>query len=326
MNAGLLASVASPLLADLSSFWFPPARSTTAGEVDGLFNLILWVCVVFFAIITGALILFLIRYVSRPGHGPQPSPDHSNALEAFWSLVPSAIVCVIFFLGFTIYLDMRTPPDDAYEIQVNARKWSWAFTYPNGHVDSDLHVPAGRPVRLVMSSSDVIHSLFVPAFRVKMDCVPGRYTTTWFEATEPGEYHLFCTEYCGTGHSTMNAQVVAHPAGEFEKWLADAGNFLEKMTPVEAGELLYKRRGCAQCHSSDGSAKVGPTFQGVYGTQQNMASGESIAVDENYLRESILEPQAKVRAGYKPVMPTYQGQLKDAEIDALIAYIKSLSQ
>jgi cytochrome c oxidase subunit 2 len=179
-----------------------------------------------------------------------------------------------------------------------------------------------------MSSSDVIHSLYVPSFRLKMDVVPGRYSTTWFNALNPGakeaEYNLFCAEYCGDQHSTMTAKVVVHPAGEFEKWLEDASNFLDRMTPEEGGELLYQKRGSIQCHSVDGSAKTGPSFKGTYGTEQSLTNGDKVTIDENYIRESIIDPMAKVRAGYKPVMPPYGSQLKDEEINAIIAYIKSL--
>ncbi len=304
---------------------FPAPRSTTAGAVDDLFYFILSISIVFFAIIVVAMFGFVWKYRQRPGVPAQPSPAHNNLLEIVWSVIPAILVGVIFFWGFVTFLDMRLPPDNSYEIQVTAKKWSWSFTYPNGHIDNNLHVPVDRPVRLVMSSDDVIHSLYIPAFRLKRDVIPGRYGTTWFEAHTPGDYTLFCTEYCGTQHSTMLARVVVHRSGEFEGWLENAANLLNTMTPVEAGEVLYTRRGCVQCHSIDGSAKVGPSFKNAYGTQQEMEDGEQVLVDENYLRESILEPQAKVRAGYKPVMPTYQGQLKDEEILALIAYIKSLS-
>ncbi len=304
---------------------FPDAISTTARDVDQLFWFILVVSLVFFGIIVGAMAWFLFRYRERPGHRAQPSASHNSLLEVAWSIIPGIFVGGIFLWGFVSYLDIRQPPDGSYEIQVVAKKWNWSFIYPNGHVDNNLHVPVDRPVRLVMSSDDVIHSLYVPAFRLKMDLVPGRYSTTWFEASHTGEYVLFCAEYCGTQHSQMLARVVVHASGEFDRWLENAANFLERMTPAEAGEVLYQRRGCAQCHSNDGSAKVGPSFRDVFGSQQGLADGSSIRVDENYLRESILEPQAKVRAGYKPVMPTYQGQLKDEEIAALIAYIKSLA-
>ena len=316
---------ATQLFAKAGSSLFPAPTSTTAGDVDDLFYFILAVSIAFFAIIVVAMALFVIKYRHRDDLEIQPSPSHNNALEVFWTVIPAIVVGIIFFWGFIDFMDMRQAPDNAYEIQVTAKKWSWAFTYPNGHVDNDLHVPVDRPVKLVMSSDDVIHSLYIPAFRLKMDLIPGKYTNTWFEPNTPGDYTLFCAEYCGTQHSTMLARVVVHPSGEFETWLEEAANMLSRMTPVEAGEILYTRRGCVQCHSIDGSAKVGPTFSKVFGTQQSMADGSTVTVDENYIRESILEPQAKIRAGYKPVMPTYQGQLKDEEIGALIAYIKSLS-
>ncbi len=314
------------ILLDGSSSLFPAPRSTTAGQVDDLFYFIMVVCAFFMAIIVGVMALFLVKYRARPDAVIQSSPSHSNVLEVAWTVVPGLIVAAIFFWGFLTYLDMRQPPDDSYEVQVTAKKWSWSFTYPNGHVDNNLHVSVDRPIRLVMSSDDVIHSLYIPAFRLKMDVIPGRYTTTWFESTVPGEYTLFCAEYCGTQHSKMLAKVIVHAPGEFEKWLVNAANFLETVTPVEAGEILYQRRGCIQCHSIDGSAKSGPSFQGTFGTEQIVNDGASIVVDENYIRESILEPQAKIRSGYKPVMPTYQGQLKDEEIAALITFIKSLRE
>ncbi len=313
-----------PLAASSGSL-FPKPTSTTAGDVDELFYFILAISVVFFAIIVGAMFVFIVKYRQRDDLEIQPSPDHNNVLEIVWTVIPGLLVGVIFFWGFISYLDMRQAPDNSYEIQVTAKKWSWSFTYPNGHVDNKLHVPIDRPVKLVMSSDDVIHSLYIPAFRLKMDLIPGRYSTTWFEAHTAGDYTLFCAEYCGTQHSTMLAKVVVHPSGEFDTWLDNAANLLKTMTPVEAGEILYTRRGCVQCHSIDGAAKVGPTFLNVFGTQQPLTDGSMVEVDENYIRESILEPQAKIRAGYKPVMPTYQGQLKDEEIAALIAYIKSLS-
>ena len=312
------------LLASSDSLWFPAPSSTTAAGVDRLFYFILAICLIFFVLIMGVMIAFVLRFRRQSGREIEASPSHNNWLEVAWSVVPAILVAVIFMWGFVGYLDARTPPDDAYEIQVVAKKWSWAFIYPNGHVDNNLHVPVDRPISLVMSSDDVIHSLYVPAFRIKMDLVPGRYSKIWFEATDVGEFDLFCAEYCGTGHSLMNAAVVVHASGEFETWLDKAANFLEEMNPVEGGKLLYTRRGCVQCHSLDGSAKAGPSFKGVFGTQQRMKSGEDVLVDENYIRKSILEPQAKVRAGYRPVMPTYKGQLKDEEISALVQFIKSV--
>jgi len=308
------------------SFWMPPQVSTFASSVDWLFMVILGISIVFFVLIVALMLIFVIRYRHREGHEPEASPSHNLPLEVVWTAIPVVIVMVIFYLGFISYLDMATPPANAYEVRVEGQKWKWTFTYPNGYVDENLHVPVDRPIRLVMSSADVIHSLYVPAFRIKRDVVPGRYSKEWFQATTPGEYEIFCAEYCGTGHSDMLSHVIVHPPGEFEQWLEKASNFLDTMTPVEAGRKLYQVRGCQQCHSVDGTAKVGPSFKGIFGEPQALSDGSKVVVDENYIRESILEPQAKVVAGFEPVMPTYQGRLKDAEIDALIQYIKSLEK
>jgi cytochrome c oxidase subunit 2 len=310
------------------SLFFPQRGSTGAEGVDQIFYFILIISIIFFVLIVSVMVLFVFRYRRVEGRSTEKTPSHSNALEAVWTIIPVILVAIIFTWGFVGYMDTRQAPDNSYEIKVYAKKWTWSFGYPNGYIDENLHVPADTPIRLVMSSSDVIHSLYVPAFRLKMDVVPKRYSTTWFNAVDPGseaaEYDLLCAEYCGDQHSTMMAKVVVHPPGEFEKWLEDASNFLDRMSPEEGGELLYQRRGCIQCHSIDGSAKTGPSFRGTFGTQQALASGDMITVDENYIRESIVDPMAKVRAGYKPVMPTYRDQLKDEEIDALIAFIKSL--
>ncbi len=309
---------------DGSSFWMPPQVSTVAHGVDWLFHFILAVSVFFFLLIVVLMVVFVIRYRRREGREAEASPTHNTALELTWTVIPVVIVVVIFFFGFKGFLDMSTPPRNAYEILVDGQKWNWTFTYPNGYSDANLHVPVARPVRLVMTSADVIHSLYVPAFRIKADVVPGRYSKAWFEATAPGTYELFCAEYCGTSHSDMIAQVVVHPAGEFESWLEQASNFLETMTPVEAGRKLFLVRGCQQCHSVDGTAKTGPSLLGVFGHSQGLADGSMVVADENYIRESILEPMARVVAGYEPVMPTYQGRIKDDEITAIIEYLKSL--
>jgi cytochrome c oxidase subunit II len=324
-HASLAPLLALPLAQSSGgNFFFPEGASAVSESVDTVFFFILWVSIFFFAIIVGVMTYFLLKYRHRPGVEAVKTATHSNFLEILWSVIPTIIVGVIFVWGFVAYIDMRQPPDDAYEIRVVAKKWNWEFVYPNGHREPNLHVPVHRPVQLVMSSEDVIHSLFIPAFRLKMDVVPGRYTKTWFEARRVGEYTLFCAEYCGEQHSKMLAQVVVHPSGEFEKWLADAANFLERVTPEEGGRIVYERKGCVQCHSVDGSAKSGPTFKGAFGEEHEMADGRRIPVDENYIRKSILEPQADIRAGFKPVMPTYAGQIRDEEIDALIAFIKSL--
>ena len=326
--SGLLSPGNWPLLAQASgSFWLPGQESTVAPEMDRVFYLILIVCTVFFALVVGLMGLFIVRYRRRPGGVAAATASHNTVLEVTWTVIPLGIVAVIFWQGFQAYMDMRTAPAGCYEIRVTGQQWSWLFAYPNGHVDENLHVPVDEPVRLTMTSKDVIHSLWIPDFRVKMDLVPGRYTSTWFRAVRPGTYNLLCAEYCGDQHSNMLSSVVVHPAGEFEKWLKDAANYTKNLPPVEAGKLLYQRHGCSQCHSIDAAAAGnGPTFKGIFGQTHVMADGSSVLVDENYIRESILEPQAKIRAGFQPIMSTYQGQLSDDDIANLIALIKSLSQ
>ena len=302
----------------------PAPGSTVAGEVDWLFYLLLWISLGFFALIVGLMLLFLIRYRRRKGRQAEPSPSHNMALELTWSVIPLILVIVIFYIGFQSFINMVTPPANAYEIYVTGQKWNWLFEYPNGYIDGNLHVPVSTPVKLILTSEDVIHSLFIPAFRVKKDAVPGRYNKTWFEAIQPGEYVVLCAEYCGTSHSDMIATCIVHETGEFEKWLEDASNFLDRVSPAEGGRILYKGRGCAQCHSVDGTAGIGPSFKGIFGKSHVLRDGDSVIADENYIRESILEPQAKIVAGYEPVMPTYQGRLKDREVTAIIEYIKTL--
>ncbi len=306
------------------SFWLPPPDSTTAEIVDRLFYFILAVAAFFFLLIVVLMVLFVVLFRRRPGVGPAGAPSHNAVLEVVWSVIPVAIVMTIFFMGFTGYMEMRTSPREAYEIHVLARKWEWRFDYPNGAWAGDLHVPVDQPVRLVMTSDDVIHSLFIPAFRVKMDLVPGRYTQTWFHARRPGQYQLYCTEYCGTGHSDMLAKVVVHEPGTFQAWLEETRTTQENLSPAEKGEMLYRKSGCGSCHSIDGTPMVGPTLKGVFGQQHRFTDGSSGRVDENYIRQSIMEPGAEIREGYSNQMPTYRGRLKDREITVIIEFIKSL--
>lgn len=306
------------------SFWLPPPDSTTAGSVDGLFYFLLWLSAFFFTLIVGLMVLFVIRYRRRPGEGPKGTASHSTLLEVVWTSIPVVLVVIIFYWGFIGYIDMRLPPRDAYEINVVAQKWQWMFKYSNGHVDTDLHVPVDQPVQLVMRSKDVIHSLSIPDFRVKMDIVPGRYTKTWFNARNPGQHLLVCTEYCGTGHSDMTASVFVHKSGEFDLWLENAALFAADMSPADRGQLLWRRHGCQGCHSEDGTAKTGPSFKGIWGEEHELVRGSPVTVDEDYVRESVLDPSAKVRKGYKDQMNSYKGSLSDDEIHDLIEFIKSL--
>lgn len=312
------------LLAQTGSFWLPPPESTTADVVDNVLKLVFYISAFFFLLIVALMAVFIIKYRRRSEDQEVSAVSHNTPLEVAWSVIPGILVVVIFYYGFVGYLDLRTAPSDAYEVRVSAQKWSWVFTYPNGYVSDKLHVPADRPVRLTMTSQDVIHSLFVPAFRIKMDVVPGRYTVTWFRARRPGEYDLYCAEYCGTQHSAMLSKVVVHEAGTFDEWLEEESNLLARMSPAEAGEVLFRRHGCAGCHSVDGTARQGPTLKGVWGQQHTFTNAPPATVDDNYIRESIMDPMAKIRQGYQPVMPTFKGRLKDDEITALIEYIKTL--
>jgi cytochrome c oxidase subunit II len=233
------------------------------------------------------------------------------------------VLLLMFAWGFQGFVDLRTTPKDAYEIHVTGQKWKWLFEYPNGYSDDVLHVPVGRKVRTLMTSVDVVHSFGLPAFRTKEDVVPGRYTELWFNATSPGEYPVFCDQYCGTGHSAMITKVVAHEQADFDKWLAAAVEKMDSMPPIELGEKMYNQQGCAGCHSLDGSTKTGPSWKGLFGKMEPMSDGSTVMADENYLKESMMEPQAKMVKGFPPAMPTFKGKLSDKKIAGLIAFIQA---
>jgi cytochrome c oxidase subunit II len=309
--------------AQTGGFWLP--ESAAADPVtDRVFYLILVICSLLFLLVVGLMALFVACYRRRSGRFAQKTASHNTPLEVTWSVIPVMIVAVIFYQGFVAYMKMQTAPPGCYDLRVSARQWAWQFIYPNGHVDENLHVPAGEPVRLTMTSEDVIHGLWIPALRVKMDVVPGRYTSVWFQADKPGAYDLLCTEFCGDEHSNMLATLEVQPREDYDAWLKNAANYLKTLPPAEAGKMLYKRRGCAQCHSLDDTAGTGPSFKGIYGKSVKMSDGSSVLVDDNYIRQSILEPQAKVVSGYQPVMSTYKGLVSDDDISALIEFIKSL--
>ncbi len=313
----------------INDFILPPAKSTVAADHDFLFWFVhLASFLLTFGIIV-SLIYFLIKYRRKSEDDVTPVITHNNKLEVTWSVIPLIMALITFGWGFQTFLKQTTPPDDAYEISLTAQMWMWQFQYENGARSAgELHVPANRPIKLVMSSRDVIHSFFVPDFRIKQDIVPNRYTIAWFNAIEPGESIIFCTEYCGAGHSDMLGKVIVHEPEEFEEWLAaNAGGGGEKpsdLPPAEWGAQLAQENACMTCHSADGSQTVGPTWQGLFESNVTLTDGSTVTADENYLRESILEPNAKTVAGFPPVMPTYQGQLNDEQIDAIIEYIKTL--
>jgi cytochrome c oxidase subunit 2 len=321
----VLATGVWPVLAQSgSTFWMPQELSAHASQVDWIFYYIFYVSLFFFLLVVGLMTFFVIRFRRRSAdQQAPPSPSHNTPLEVLWTAIPIVLVGTIFVLGFEGYMDLAVMPLNAYEIKVTGQKWKWQFEYATGYVDEDLHVPVDRKIQLTMTSTDVIHSLFIPALRIKRDVVPGRYSKIWFQARTPGEYLLVCAQYCGTGHSEMAAHLIVHPRGEFEQWLQKASNFLATEPPAEAGRRLYRIRGCQQCHSIDGSAGIGPTFQNLFGHETVFVDGSRHVVDENYIRNCILNPTSVRLPGFEQVMPRIQ--VTDAQIDALIAFIKTLS-
>jgi len=306
------------------TIFMPPESSTIAGEVDAAFYFIYWASIVLFAIVVGFAALFVLKY-RRKKRELTSGVAHNTKLEVAWTLIPTILIVIVFVMGFKGFIKMNVIPKDALEIKVTGQKWFWTFDYPEGvNTVNELVVPVDKAVALTMSSQDVIHSFFVPNFRIKMDVLPNRYSMTWFEATRPGVYDLFCTEFCGKGHSEMIGKVRVVNDREYEEWLEEAAFGGEGMSLEDYGAKLYVSKACVTCHSIDGRIGTGPTFAKVYGHSVRLADGREVMADENYIRKSILEPASEVVAGFQSVMPTYQGILKDREIDALVAFIKSL--
>jgi cytochrome c oxidase subunit 2 len=303
---------------------FPEAASTFAPATDHLLFFLLGVSGFFALLVAGLILYFMIRYRRRPGGDHAPETHGSLALEATWTGIPLAVAMVIFFWGASLYATIERPPDGALRVNVVGKQWMWKLQHMSGRREiNELHMPVGRPVELTMTSEDVIHSFYVPEFRVKQDAVPGRYTTLWFQATRAGEYHLFCAEYCGTLHSGMIGRIVVMEPAAFEAWLGGTTPG-EANVPVEvAGEAVFRAQGCGTCHRADGSGQ-GPALQGLFGRTVALDGGGSVVADEGYVRESILNPQAKIVAGYKPVMPTFQGLVSEEDVMRLVAYVKSL--
>jgi len=299
---------------------FPTQASTQAGQVDALYFFLVAVTAFFSLLIAALIVFFSIRY--RHERHPVPHQiEGSTALELTWTLIPLGIAMVIFVWGAAVYFYQTRPPRGAMEIYAIGKQWMWKFQHVEGQREiNQLHVPVGRDVKMVMTSQDVIHSFFVPAFRVKADVLPGRYTQTWFRATTPGRYHLFCTEYCGTQHSGMIGEVVVMEPAAYEAWLAGGSG---EGSLASNGQKLFQELGCATCHRSDTQGR-GPNLVGVFGKQVLLEDGRTVGADETYVRESILNPAAKIVSGFKPIMPTFEGQVSEEGLVALVAYIKTL--
>lgn len=332
-----------------ATIWMPPQASTVAPGVDWLFYFITYIALFFFALIIGLMGWFCWKYRRREG-GPPPSKiTHNTPLELAWSILPSILLVFMFWYGFVGYLDARTPPVNAFEVKVHAMQWAWSFEYPAGITSDELHLPLDRPVQFIMDSADVLHSFFIPAFRTKFDVVPGRITKVWVTPTRTGEFNLLCAEYCGTKHSDMRAKVFVHEQANYlevlrnldplvrmneaqfkaywagpEQFIKDNPEFSNLQLPSLMGEKLYKSKGCVSCHSIDGSTGTGPTWKGIWGTEEPLVGGGKATVDEEYVRESILNPGAKVREGFGNVMTVYQGRITEREIQCLIEYMKTL--
>lgn len=290
--------------------------------MDALYFFIVSVSVFFFLLVIFLVAFFAIRY-RRRREDERPEQIHGSLkLEILWTVIPFILAMAMFSWGAVLYFDMFTPPAEGMNIYVVGKQWMWKIQHPEGNREiNELHVPVGTPVRLIMTSEDVIHSFYIPAFRMKMDVLPGRYTTGWFEATKPGKYHLFCAEYCGTKHSEMTGSVYAMEPVDYQDWLEreSAGT----LSMAQAGEQLYNQLGCGTCHAQEENPR-GPSLLGLYGGAVELMTGEAITADDSYIRESILEPAAKLVAGYGPLMPTYKGQVDEEGLLRLVSYIKTL--
>lgn len=300
---------------------FPTEASTTAGRVDALYFALTAFSAVILLIVFLPMFFFLLKY--RRGRKTNRTPVRlpTMKMEVTWTTILFFIGCGMFVWGAQVYFDIQSTPGDAMEINVIGKQWMWRIQHPDGRVELDqLHVPVGQKVKLTLASEDVIHSFFLPAFRIKQDVVPGRYSSEWFIANRPGVYHIFCAEYCGNSHSLMIGKIIVLPPGEFQQWLTSGA---PEKTLVASGERLFRELGCSGCHMGTSVVKA-PPLEGLYGRLVPLQDGTFIHADEKYIHDSILLPQSQVTAGYAAVMPTFQERVNEAEIFELIAYIKSL--
>ncbi len=320
----------------LAALWLPHGASSFSPQVQFLWDLFFGIAVFFTVLITVLTLYFAIHYRRRPGRRePDPAPNHNMPLEITWTVIPLIIVMVIFALGFKYYMNMNTPPAGAYNIAVHAQKWSWTFVYPNGAVTNKLYLPLNKPVKLSMTSRDVLHGFWIPQLSIQKDVVPGRVITLWVKPTRAGRYMLQCAEYCGSGHSSMLAPVIVEPALEFNKSVAAAADIWRhngKPVPMaEVGEKLYVTFGCEGCHSVNGSKGEGPTWKNLAGSKVTLADGQVVTADYAYLKQAILYPGRKMVAGYPNIMPSHYSDLagaahpKERKLNALIWYINTLS-
>lgn len=299
-----------------------PTASSEAAELDSLFFFLVALCGTVATLIIIFILYFVVKYRRRTPDQLALSGRSYRTLELAWTLIPFAIFLFIFYWGAKLYFNLMTPPEDAIEINMVGRQWMWKVRHPEGQREiNTLHVPLGRPVKLTIASQDVIHSFFVPAFRIHLDVVPGRYRTIWFKATETGTFHLFCSQYCGTQHSGMKGDVVVMQPEEYARWL----NSGSEGSAASEGQKLFRQLSCNTCHTGDSTARA--PFRGdLYGKQVNLQGGDTVLADDNYIRQSIVDPEARIVAGYKPIMPTFKGQVDEEQIMLLISFIRSLKE
>jgi cytochrome c oxidase subunit II len=300
---------------------FPEQASTMAGRVDALYFFLVGLSAFFSILIAGLIVYFAVKFRRRSPQAVGAEIHGGMMLEITWTVLPLFIVLGIFVWGASVFFAMSRPPDETLNIYVVGKQWMWKFQHLDGQREiNELHVPVGRPVKMIMTSEDVIHDFFVPAFRTKADVIPGRYTSVWFEPTKPGRYHLFCAEYCGTRHSGMIGQVVVMEPSEYQTWLSGG---TPEGSLASAGAKLFADLACNTCHRPDAQGR-GPVLEGLFGKTVTLHSGETVTVDEAYIRESILTPSAKIAAGFQPIMPTFQGLVTEEQLLELIEYVKSL--
>lgn len=322
---------------------------------DTLYGFLFWVCAFFFVIVIIPMVVFVIKYRERPGNRPAQHITHNLLLEFIWTAIPTVIVMVIFVWGWVVYRETDRPPANAQEVRVIAKSWSWTFQYDDGRTTTnDLYVPVGTPIKLLITAekADVLHSFFVPNFRIKKDAVPGMFSTIWFKSDVPGQHLIFCAEYCGADHSNMMGRVIVLSPEDYEKWkwgaevklpppvglpfpkrqettdakLIDTRMAKGKSGLALEGERLVSSMGCTGCHTSDGSRKIGPSYKGMFGRTVVLADGSEVIADENWIREKIETPDRRSIRGYEGlVMPSYAGQLNERELNAVIEYMKSLN-
>jgi cytochrome c oxidase subunit 2 len=299
----------------------PEQASTLSGEVDDLYLYLLGVAFFFIILIFALVITFAVKYRRRPERPYAIQTGTSVPLEIAWMVIPLALCMVMFFWGAKLYFSIYRAPSDALDVYVVAKQWMWKLQHAEGASEiNELHVPMNRPIRLTMTSQDVIHSFYVPAFRVKQDVLPNRYTTIWFQAIKPGVYHLFCAEYCGTKHSGMTGRVVVLPETEYQEWLAGG---ISQGSLAAGGHKLFMSLGCANCHTEQSDARC-PRLVGLFGNSVRLENGTTVIADEAYVRGRILDPRTNPVSGFQPVMPSFRGRVSEEDLIMLVAYVKSL--